>query len=78
MDGFDITPAQLAGLDREMADAKNELRLTVEAVRRQLLVDEGADSTLMEIYLIREFYRVDHTKLTVLLVQALLKMAEAA
>ena len=76
MDGFEFSPGQLASLDREVADAKNELRLTVEAVRQQLVVDAGTDSTLMQVFLIREFYRVDHTKLTMLLVQALIRMAE--
>lgn len=73
----DFPPGQIAALDREIADAKNELGLVIEAVRQQLLVDAGADPTLMQIYLVREFYQIDKTKLTMFFVQAALQIAEA-
>lgn len=74
----DFSPGELACLDREIADARNEMGLTVEAVRQQLLLDGDADPTLMQVYLIREFYRIDKTKLTMLFVQAMLQIAEAS
>lgn len=69
-----FTPAEVAQLDRELADIKMTYQVTVDEVRRYRAENpEMLDRGLLFAALVQQLSRIDKTRMVALLVEGLMR-----
>ena len=76
IDGFDLTPAQVAGLDQDIAATRRVFRSSVETVRAYRM-SHVEDRITLFVGLARQFSELDALKLAALVTEALLTLTDA-